>query len=511
MNASDVMLRAEFLDNAATAISDYLHAESARLKRKLNSNAPIHKLPSELFEGILLDDLHLFFSLNPGERTRRSRRKEFASVCHSWLQAVKKNPLFWTDISWASKDWEIALERSQDAPLRIQCIPAECNMWFKSPTVPDFLQKVAAHSNRWQSVHLSLLESDADAVGKAFEGKTSGLLDLTVGRQMISTQTPHIHLQLNGEGSLRHISLSRAIVPWDSQRLSRLQSLEIAFLHAYLPTLEDLHRILSASPQLERLGFHLLEGRLLHPSVSPLPIDMPSLVSLHVEHVPRELPQYILKTLRAPHLKSLFFETREDYLEIEEYRTYLLRLAAQILRSQPRITLNNEVSVRSVMIEGERIYHRGSWLYSKGTDQCYIRYPTNDPLHSVWEAADFIRKSNTAAEITLLANGRYTTDAVISSDVPLCPIEVLDTLPNIRSISAAAKPDVTAILRCLGEAKVGPDGITCNPCPNLAALKLEETIGIDAAAVKAVQAKRVNRIAEVVLPRGFMTSDDEDD
>lgn len=495
--------------HAAWGIYNHLQGESAKLKRRINARVPIHKLPPEILTNILLLDLRAFYArdldVDHGPLPH-SRRRNLAGVCHSWLNLVIDTPALWTDIQREDKDRVVALTRSRNAPLRIHYrYPKKASLHSASSDFLQFLQEVAPSLHRWQSVRLAVPLMSRNIAGemqKCIQGETASLLDFAAHRinALLSEADQSLYyFDLKGNKGLRHVSLSGFSLAWHSARLSNLRSLELGRLQTQTPTLEELDRIFTSSPQLERLALvnlGLAPGGHEEPQPGRRPTEMRSLISIHLEGLPQLLLSYVLSSIHPEALETLYIDVRKDPVKLEKCHAQLAQLATSILCAVPTITLTQERDGSSVVIESEGRQSIPNWTKGfhdrpEALPPLWICFPIGNPMAAWRTVAGVVAASGTQAAIDLQVEWECE-----GGTERCCPLEILDMLPNIMRMTLRCKHHALPLVHHLGEVRYDDNGSAYNPCPRLKVLNLK-TVQVDAGVMEAVQSQRVHRIEKI--------------
>lgn len=224
-----------------------LVAEAAFL---LNTKAPIHRLPLEIFADILLastDDDPKYL-----EEQHLPQLQALAQVSRFWREVVLTTPAFWIHISGSMTQKQIdwSLKRSHDAGLHIYMTSTT------GPFTPKW-EKVAETSHRWKTfVHhgsdkyFQLLQIALSKHTRLLE-----TLDLDFDPSFTTPKTYILHL---AEGRpLVNISLARVGLSWTAGQLSGLKHLKLVSLDAASPSLRQLLVMLAASSEL--MVLHLVD------------------------------------------------------------------------------------------------------------------------------------------------------------------------------------------------------------------------------------------------------------
>ncbi|KAG8874064.1 hypothetical protein FRB97_006195, partial [Tulasnella sp. 331] len=229
-------------DRKATEYRDQRMAEYEQ-----NSSLPIHKIPIELFRGILEMVMH--------EGSINAILWPLARVSKYWKQVVISTPQWWSRLNdnMSETDLRWSLYWSNGALLDVSSYPGE-------DLGDSYSRTVASVSEQWRSLQgryvpqmvLSRLKSHAPVlqhlrlVGRGFSSSAD-----TTNRRPVEL----------GEGlGLTSLSLERVYTTWNHSRLGNLRSLVLTSISgSYAPSLPQLICLVSSSQRLEELKIVCLE------------------------------------------------------------------------------------------------------------------------------------------------------------------------------------------------------------------------------------------------------------
>lgn len=281
-----------------------IRARTTRLNSLRNNLVPIHRLPVELLIQIFL---RTFNSLHWKIETNR----HLASVSKRWWQIVSSSPLLWPKIS-ASRGVPratLVLKKNPGGPLIVRLDTRKA-----TPSIQDeFMAVAVTEARRWQSIvvqgplmtkHFDFLETAAPVLQDLFafqvKGNLEKRLELGEGRPIVNVDVHCISL------------------PWDSSRLGGLKTLQIRRLSKDLPTSEQLHGMLSASPQLSWLRItDCLNGPSDPPDTGvaigtkPL-ISLPKLDTLIIQNIPASLRRLLYTHIDSTTVTCLVADKAES-------------------------------------------------------------------------------------------------------------------------------------------------------------------------------------------------------
>ncbi|KAG8946024.1 hypothetical protein FRC04_012143 [Tulasnella sp. 424] len=269
--------------------------EESELRRMRNSWAPLHRLPVETFITILLLVVEDHSTDGDDEPIQLHR---LASVCSHWRTVLLNCAGFWKALSpqFGTHFQRWTLRRNPNGLLRIYYIPQQS---MSQNARVEFLDLVIQDSARWQKlVFQDILDEDMCAI---LRRDMPRLTDLFVNNSPWSPHLPSPELFLSEGVTLRYLSLTNAAVSWNSPRLRNLRALDLSRINQSLPSLHQLHAILSSSPQLWCL---ILSELTMEPTWDgELPqreVHLPNLTTLILRYTPDSVTQLVLSTVTAP-------------------------------------------------------------------------------------------------------------------------------------------------------------------------------------------------------------------
>ncbi|KAG9046405.1 hypothetical protein FS837_004498 [Tulasnella sp. UAMH 9824] len=205
----------------------------------------MENLPIEILTLILL------LATSPGQRRLRRR---VSLVCRTWNTIISQNPLFWTEIGLhrSEKEFQQVLKRNPAGPLDVSWTPGSI---FKPVgySTGKLMKLVSAESQRWRS--LTLAGPLSEPIQTWFlQVPTSHLTDINICliQRFPQPEVPKLRLTQDGY-PLRNVVLGYVALDWDCSKMTGLRSLRIQGLRGSQPTLSQLHKIISSSPELEVL------------------------------------------------------------------------------------------------------------------------------------------------------------------------------------------------------------------------------------------------------------------
>lgn len=382
-----------------------MHDESVKLKRELNSYAPIHKLPPELFSDILELDLRSSYDTHRSTSKRLDRRRQLGSVCSAWRQVFQTTPILWKDISAADADYRLAVKLSGNTPLDIHCVSTDDTRSKQNAGFMRFLDAIVRDANRFRTVQVDVSEMMSAAyLRQCLQDTTATHTALSIHNSSEYTDYS-IDLSSSSSMSLQCVILYRTALPWilSGLRILELRSIQLG------PTLQQLERMIIASPQLERLMFSHIQEPGHHAPLPPKVITLTRLLSLHLDNIPSRLCRYLVKTIRSHNLRSLQLDILEADVEPED----VLRFASPAFCSHGFIRFAVDSSMWIHNGDGRMHTERAPSFYSFPEDELWIRFNPLDRTQALKTAAHYIGSSKTRGEVHL--DVCITTEAHYSS------------------------------------------------------------------------------------------------
>ncbi|KAG9034489.1 hypothetical protein FRB95_013165 [Tulasnella sp. JGI-2019a] len=288
-------------NDAFKSLTDSLHRLRSAKARHHNTLLSISRLPNELLvkifafasvpkRGLFMNSLRRYRLRNrPMERMLAA----LAFVCHKWREIVHHTPSLWAYIC-SDRPQELILEclaRSGQAPLHISLNPIDLHG-------EEFRTKIFREIHRWKSVEIS------GTVMKGFEElkqRPAPLLEKCCIRYAQDIGRA-LSLFCGSANRLRHLSLFDLRIPWESDLLSRLRTLEISN-DDYGPSTQQVVSVLRSCSDLTTFKLHLPSE--LRPGPMPLDasiIDLSQLEHLSIKvHPP--MTEDLLRRMRIPACK----------------------------------------------------------------------------------------------------------------------------------------------------------------------------------------------------------------
>lgn len=254
----------------------------------------LHQLPSELFLVILLASI-------PWHHWSLNIIRDLAKVCRYWRRTVRSSALFWPeiDIKFSQAERELVLRKNPAGILTIRCTKSIEDRTKRKA----FLEWATSQVDRMIALffqgHLSspaveFLESSAPRLSELFV------------YQYDSDNAFQYRIPLSDGVNLRHIDLDFVTLPWESSRLSCLQTIQLRRITGDLPTVLQLHTILASSPRLTWFALaELQDGEDAATSSQQAfstddTISLPLLETIVLRSIPARYYDFVLSHIDAP-------------------------------------------------------------------------------------------------------------------------------------------------------------------------------------------------------------------
>lgn len=318
-------------------------------------------------------------------------------------------------------------------------------------------------------------------VGRCLEQPTPALRDISVAFD--SVVLSHRMINLQDGRTLRHVNLERTRLPWGSDRLRNLRSLELRHLEEGLPDLNDFRTILAASPLLERLALRDLIGTVTTegaPSTDNTPIDLPALESLLLGDIPKALADFITQVVRPRALSSLvILNSHSSQFASNSPHSPLYNLTAPALRLQSTLRIVQESTNRVVLAGGTLPKRWKPWPYEETGNTFRVVFEDTYASTALPVIVSIVNACAPEATVRLRVRRTLpsTIEGVTPTDAELFPVSLLDRLPTLDAISVHDILDARAIMSHLGDSHVGDDGRVW-PNPRLVSLSMEDVVGL---------------------------------
>ncbi|KAG8910835.1 hypothetical protein FRC00_007458, partial [Tulasnella sp. 408] len=306
-----------------------------------------------------------------------------------------------------------------------------------------------------------------------------------------------------------HLDCDFCSLPWDSSRLSKLQSIQIRNLTRDLPSIAQLGNILAASPQLQWLllaswsddshettpAADASKGKQVAESSPPSPVHLPSLETLVLQNVPRDINDYLLTHIHAPACTCLIAGIRPASLrslpprlspnQIHPSNTFA-DLLSPAISAAPDIMMSYEEAKGTFRIysspEPEVSNEWIHWVKRKPGINFLFHTDKTPEIGSDLRHALSGLNLEKATTLNLIGDGanpsgEVTVDTAANGETTSSfPVEALQALPQVTQLFSARNFRVGDVLKHLGrplaEVSEKTDGGESWPLPQLSTLSL---------------------------------------
>ncbi|KAG8992481.1 hypothetical protein FRB94_011585 [Tulasnella sp. JGI-2019a] len=336
-----------FMQLSHEALSQRIHHHIARRSRRLNTHAPIHRLPNELLVKIFA------LTLEANSQHYLSNPRSLIGlglVSKDWSRMIYDVPSFWAQINSAYSEGEnrAAVLRSKEYPLHVQYTDDDFDGRDVSEVV--FLDLAIREAYRWRSAEFTL-SSDytITLLHHLVSLSVPSLEELKIDCTEVD-EDPSMEGSINifsgGADRLRHVDLSNVPIPWNSQIISHLETLKISgwsTIHPG-PSTREIIVILRRCPKLRTFELHYLgDEELLHDSDSTLSlmevVHLPFLTSFTLELDNPEAFSQIISSVRIPACTSFNLHCDNPISDILLNNSHLTAVLLSTIRSVPEISL----------------------------------------------------------------------------------------------------------------------------------------------------------------------------
>ncbi|KAG8951239.1 hypothetical protein FRC00_007342, partial [Tulasnella sp. 408] len=306
-----------------------------------------------------------------------------------------------------------------------------------------------------------------------------------------------------------HLDCDFCSLPWDSSRLSKLQSIQIRNLTRDLPSIPQLRHILEASPQLQWLllaswsddshettpAADTSKGKQVAESRPPSPVHLPSLETLVLQNVPKDINDYLLTHIHAPACTCLIAGIRPASLrslpsrlspnQIHPSNTFA-DLLSPAISAAPEIMMSYEEAKGTFRIysspEPEVSNEWIHWVKRKPGINFLFHTDKTPEIGSDLRHALSGLNLEKATTLNLIGDGanpsgEATVDTAANGETTSSfPVEALQALPQVTQLFSARNFRVGDVLKHLGqplaEVSEKTDGGESWPLPQLSTLSL---------------------------------------
>ncbi|KIO27163.1 hypothetical protein M407DRAFT_23580 [Tulasnella calospora MUT 4182] len=291
------------LDLAKSCIVRHTDRLISDIRHRRNMDAPIHRLPPEIFTTILthLSDAYLIEGKNWW-------MMEFMTVNRIWREAIINSPRLWRviQLDYSPQFTSLFMKCSKTQLLSLSWDASlSSHLDSNNEEFKDVLELTIQNSSRLQLVDVVVCCKRGElALERLLSGPTPQLesLHIELSFKKGDWEVETGQFTLLGRKPLKEVVLRRAsLFDWDSQRLSILRVLNLENI-TKAPSSNQILRILSASPSLE-----LLRLAWIHSPTNTLQenmgsgeelIELPHLKDIHLHALSPSYYSSILSRIR---------------------------------------------------------------------------------------------------------------------------------------------------------------------------------------------------------------------
>lgn len=231
-------------------------------------------------------------------------RTTLALVSKRWYSVCYSTPSLWSRIhdEDAGPPNALALSQSQQHPLDV-FLDMSDDMEPTKKAVREGFKQTCAHLYRWRTAAIEV-GKDEDLASLANPGVPL-LESIILKKGFRDSRLGRVDLFGGEAPKLRHLRLSRVVIPWGSNVLSGLRGLVLDTIERpNVISLFDIISILVRSPQLRTLTLHCLRVPSL-PAPVPTPVQLPYLQELELTGFDPTVCGYLLQSIKAPRCQRL--------------------------------------------------------------------------------------------------------------------------------------------------------------------------------------------------------------
>ncbi|KAG9042063.1 hypothetical protein FS837_011377 [Tulasnella sp. UAMH 9824] len=292
-----------------------LNTQIARRKKQRNSLTHFNQLSLEIASNILWLSI-----ADPWPRGKSysflQRQQSISSVCSLWRTLVNDSPRFWSIIEFSRPRAAILhfLEKSRSTGLHIKCFAESFYDWEPTMELDPFtkgwfLRTISFDTDRIRSLILSV--RSIDGLLDVLEKPAPMLEQLKLDCSGCDFVRP-LDLFCGQASRLRDVVLQNIAVEWDSGVFIGLRSLDMVEDLEYLPTEEQMRRLLEANPGLEELIIrgltiteHFVNDEVLSTAEGkPSRVVMSKMQTLRLLDLPFKLVQAVLGNVEIPSISN---------------------------------------------------------------------------------------------------------------------------------------------------------------------------------------------------------------
>ncbi len=479
------------------SLNDEVFRKIADLKELRNCAEPrLHQLPPEVFRYILSHTLD--YSSWQVKQTH-----DLAKISRHWRDTVLSSSRFWpeVDVAQGTRVTALVLKRSGAGQIVVRCSANVDELERRL----EFMRVAVQHRERWSTLLFKgpatdelwdLLQTDAPRLSELF---------LYVYKTDDSTQ----RVFSLGDGSLlRHVDLDYCTVPWDSMRLSRLESIQIRNVTGEFATLARFHEILAASPRLTWLALVMIQGppepepiavegsqpqpapeRRVHDPAPDTIIPLKSLNTLLLRDIPPHFMDHIISHIDAPAMTCMMVgPINASHFHPEAQFMSNIR---PLLRAEGHIHLKFSEKMKDCRLTSVRDKEPSAtneWIHWAKTDPGYdIIVKLDDPV-TFWADLEATQRELVSKPSGCVYLNQPAEDATESAQWSF-PVTLMDSFPGVYNIQCRTPSAVPSLLQHLQQPRKakGADEVAW-PLSNLKFLALQPWLSDEDSMVEAIVA-----------------------
>ncbi|KAG8898260.1 hypothetical protein FRC00_003053, partial [Tulasnella sp. 408] len=224
---------------------------------------------------------------------------ELSLVCKEWADTIRNAPELWTQVnlSGSEEHIEVLISRSGDFLLDIEG-------YLESSSV---VRMIKSEAHRWRTLEIQF--DDENLMTSLLSKPAPYLKELNIKGPR--DWVPQSNIFEGAVPRLEAVTVRSCGLPWRSPSLSDLRKLTLSGIEKHAPQINDLLKILSASPRLNELGITLTHIQLDRYNPSRR-VQLPNLRSLDVKYLYPEIMTAVLNSIDAPLSAACVLCTRPD-------------------------------------------------------------------------------------------------------------------------------------------------------------------------------------------------------
>ncbi|KAG9026186.1 hypothetical protein FRB95_009328 [Tulasnella sp. JGI-2019a] len=461
----------------ATFSTLYTRSLIAKAQQR-NSLLPIYRLPTE----VIIKIFKYYVEIGGFPHS-------LELVSSVWAVIVRNSPILWRHINsnQPRSAYLNSLARSKDALLVVKYTGSQWRFLYEvSEDLKLFMETACGQVHRWQSATL-LMDTKPELSGALFDHLAQNpaplleKLDIDGTLAHFPSGSGHMNHLFGGVApSLRHLTLKRILISWDSGFLSHLLTLTVMNHMLIRPTASQMARIMHDCPLIVELGIECSRGLVEEGNIVPIGVQLIELLALKVLslHLTPIALNYILQVIRIPNCTQFHIISEIPADNIFSGATdHLIPVLAAVLHSAEFI----EIYLSATHLDyTARQNNRNLIIIMLG---CEGEQGDESPLSTLGWMLDHIHSPSLSIPIELSINAQGLPLAELFASFQPYPITAFKILldPNQEILQHLTRP-------------VALDGVSCWHLPSLQELSLGEWCGISLNAVLSLVESRLGRL-----------------